>query len=292
MRALRLCKEFAVVAKRAPRTPCVRGSRRGELSFMLSRLIDIVFSVLVIFLIVVITVALWNALHGTDKRVENQYNLVGDMLQGVIESPSEGVLSHRQFLFNFEVKDNRPTFDGTIFGISSDGSWTTPIPPVLWFPNTDGVNPMTGKDITDFVRTHKVDLSLSSVRRSCPIDALKEGDAGKQACICLSDVPLTKQDDLTSALNGIYECRSYNLPQGKLYLMFDFEHLQQQGVEQHWLKSDTSSAYADGQYPVVYLVKRTGGCPSDMAIPGTPSSKLTPENSVCVYASLQPDFTG
>ncbi len=252
---------------------------------MLSRLIDIVFSVLVIFLIVVITVALWNALHGTDKRVENQYNLVGDMLQGVIESPSEGVLSHRQFIFNFEIDSKgATTFDGTIFGISSDGSWTTPIPSLLWFPDPSSPSGLSAAELNNFIKTNKSELSLSYVDRTC-LNA-----HGKPACLCLSDVPLTKQADLAKAINGIYTCRAFSVPQGKSYLVFDFETLQQQGGS----ATSPTRAGADKKYPVVYLVKQTGGCdeahlqrisvPQGFAVPSR-------ENSVCVYASLQPDFS-
>ncbi len=259
-------------------------SRRGELSFMLSRLIDIVFSILVIVLIVVIVGALWRALHGTDKRVENQYNLVGDMLQGVIESPSEGVLSHRQFIFNFEIdKKGVTSFEGTIFGISSDGVWTSPLPPLLWFPLSSSQPGLSGTELNNFIKTNKSELSLSLVDRTCT------HVLSPVACLCLSDVPLTKTADLSKAINGIYECRTFSVPTGKSYLVFDFSTLQQQGGS----AASPTQAAANKNYPVVYLVKQTGGC-DQSHLDVIASQKKTPsptrENSVCVYSSLNPDF--
>jgi hypothetical protein len=48
------------------------------------------------------------------------------------------------------MKKNKE-FDGTIFGISSDGTWTTPLPPVNWYTR-DAEETLTGEDITRFSR--------------------------------------------------------------------------------------------------------------------------------------------
>lgn len=254
---------------------------------MLSKLMDVLFSVFIIIAILMVSVTTWSAIHQGDKRVQNQYKLVGDMLQGVIESPSEGALSRRQFLFNFVLKDNRPTFDGTIFGISSDGRWTTPVPPTLWTANTKGDEGLKSDDVTGAVNDPNNKISISAAK-GCPVNLMKGGNKdkapGSNACICLSHVPIKKKTDLVGALKGISVCRKFSVPDKKKFLILDFSKLKKPLVK------GSKASFTKNDFPVVYLLKKTGGCDSSLAVQGTPSASLTRENSVCVYASLEPDF--
>jgi hypothetical protein len=73
-------------------------SKKGSLSYVLSRTIDIVFSALIVLLILFIVFLLYSTFFGEDRLVTNQYVLTGDMLQGVIDTPGE---TERSFGFTF-----------------------------------------------------------------------------------------------------------------------------------------------------------------------------------------------
>jgi|GEM_PF-3031273 len=248
--------------------------RRGDLAFFLSRTIDIVFSVIIILAVVAISMAIWSATQQEEKRAEKQYELLGDIVQGMVESSSEGITARREVSFPFSEENE---FKGTIFFRSNDGWWTTPLPPPSWYTPTDAAKPATfAATINTLVYSETAPIQLPSmVARYCPqFSSLAKPGEG---CICLSDVALKTEQDIPKALQGIRDCRGYDLPKGKQFLIFDFEKLQDLNVAE----GDVETT------PTVRLQKRVGGCDDTFKKSASAKTFRTPENSICILGALR-----
>jgi hypothetical protein len=249
-------------------------SKKGSLSYVLSRTIDIVFSALIVLLILFIVFLLYSTFFGEDRLVTNQYVLTGDMLQGVIDTPGE---TERSFGFTFLHNEKNKEFDGTIFGISSDGTWTTPLPPVNWYTR-DAEETLTGEDITRFVTEKKTTevsaekLSLSRVDKACE----------NAACLCLSKRPLvstTGDTELLKTLRAIEECRAFELPSNTRAINLNFEELQTLEQDHPWYRNlfgaeDSEPVYEEGMFPKLTLRKEP--CADD---------------AICIFAFMSAEHT-
>lgn len=249
--------------------------KRGSLNYVLSRTVDIIFSALIVLLILFIVFMLYNSFWAEDKLVKNQYVLVGDMLQGVIEAPGSGSVTKREFAFTFLHDDDQKTFEGTLFALSSDGTWTSPMPPINWYTR-DVSDGFTGTIITTFVKQKKEakELSLKRVDKACK----------EKACLCLSTKKLvsnTGDKDLLAALKGITECRAFDIPSGASALFIDFEKLQRVEQDNPWYLNlfgakDSDPLYDKGLYPKIALVK--AACEQD-------------PKAICIYGSMGGETT-
>lgn len=250
----------------------LRSSRKGDLSYMLTRTLDIIWSLLIVAVIALIAFTLWRAIYGTDKQSLNQYVVMGDILEGTIESPATGQESIREFTLSADLSD-RDAFEGTILARSSDGRWTTPIPPAIWYVK-EGDTPHTQ------ITTETMNLQEHNPK--------KAKACGDNACLCFSRTILEEPDQLEKAFNAITECKSYKTPKGKERVIFDFASAQQSGgVEKKILffrwKEDY---YQDGKFPVLTLKK--GGC---LPAANRHGREYPDETSICIYAAVKPVAT-
>ena len=165
--------------------------RRGDLAFMLSRTIDIVLSALVIFAILAFTVVLWAATHQEEKRVKNQFELLGDLIEGVVSSSAEGPSSTRVLTLPFET-DGDKGFEGTFFVQSSDGTWSAAFPSPAWYGN-----PSITKENINEIATK---VNVSAVKRVCQSQTVSEKQYNAKPCICRSTVKLEKIELSTCGL--------------------------------------------------------------------------------------------
>ncbi len=234
--------------------------RRGELDYALTRFVDIVWSVLIVFVILLLAFTLWKALFGTNKQALNQYHLMADMTEGMLASP---LGTTRRFTLSADLTD-RESFHGTILARSSDGTYTTPVPPTIWYPDVNADAYVNAEKLNAYLRANPDAGKLAS--KKC----------GGQACLCFSKVVLDSVDTIPKALNGIVECRSYP---GSV--LFDFESIQPSGTV-GGLLGRKQEFYIEGQYPVLTL--RRGNCPTGLATahPGIA------QPAACLYAAVTP----
>lgn len=259
-------------------------NKRGSLTYVLSRTIDIIFSGLIILLILAILFSLYRVFWAEDKTVKNQYVLAGDILQGVVENPALGRESERAFSFTFQKKGEQ-AFQGTLFGVSSDGNFTTPLPPINWYTR-DIMDDLSVAELNRFIAGWKAngELSLTRVKSSCT----------QKACLCLSTKPVAGREggeQLLEALQHIDECRAYDVPAGSDLLLFDFSSLQRLEQDNPWYLNlfgagDSESGYDDDLYPEIRFKK--GACTNDVTQRYPPGAL---DNAVCVYASMASETT-
>lgn len=173
---------------------------------MLGNVVNIIFAALIIVASVLVVVAIWKSVYGTDKAVVNQYRTIGDLIQGVIETDRIGDVTRRQTLFNFHVQRDAKSFSGTVFAVSSDGVITAPIPP------------LPGQRLTE----KEVKLLLPDGSEELP-----GGEAARcrdRACLCLSLFSVSiedKENNFAQIVKNTEGCRVLGQKDQKIILDFD-----------------------------------------------------------------------
>ncbi len=253
-------------------------SRKGDLQYMLSRLMDIIWSIIIVVVILVIALTLWRAFYGTDKAALNQYKVFGDLLEGVIESDKTGLASAREFSLTLDLSDPmdaRDSYKGTVLAQSSTGKFSTPIPPTIWYADVDDEDHITTAELNAAVEA--MDAYPKQVQRYCE----------DSACLCFSRTILNVEEQIAKAFSNIVECKQFALPDGKDAIVFDFEGLQPGGTNEGlfgW--KDPFYDYEGEKIPVIHLAK--GACDKAGETYGT---TFDDESTICVYAAVKPVAT-
>ncbi len=202
-------------------------NRRGQQEAGFITLLELFAVVVIVLLGVVIAVRVYQVFFGPDKEALNTFELIADNMQSVLASDEPN--KHLEFQFTFTLKNNgkvlnildaRDAYQGTIFGVSSDGRVTHPFPAAVMKPGQMTLNNV---------------LPREKLPRACR----------KSACVCFSKDILTKdasEDEKRALLRRPVKCRQLESQQP---LTLDFTQSQLSIPKEH--------------YPLAVVKKETSG---------------------------------
>lgn len=209
----------------------MRRRKRGDVAYGGQKLVDIVLSILVVVSILLVAVAFWKSLHGVDKKARNEFRLVADLMQSVIDEPGA---THRDQFFDLTPLarfEGRKKYKGVFFAISQmevNGvlrvSFSDPQPPV---GAAGGASVISGKVTSlglEMAASQK--MGCNALDQICLMDFWEEhctvNEKGKDVllpCLCFSralpELPLGQVDEAaTQIIDGVSECRVIRPPDG------------------------------------------------------------------------------
>lgn len=197
-------------------------NQKGDAAFMTKHLIGIILGLLFVLSALLLFYTLWESTRASERASMNEYYLMGDMLQGLINTPLPDMPSvltpnnivYRDFTFPFKfgnIGEKYKPFKGTILTIMANKSVAKPLP-------------YTCKEERSFsdVASH-LTTELKSGRLSLP-GSYNESCNGVP-CLCYSTYELSNKMDLKKLLKKVKDCRVLALPEGVTDVDFQFDDI-------------------------------------------------------------------
>lgn len=180
--------------------------------------VSLIMAVLITFAVFALGMKAYGAVTKEDERAFNQYQLVVEQTQALLDVGQPG--NYREFLFNYRYDEDEHqwTYKGTIFAF--DDSEAVP----RSIPESDGFVCTTETQMGLLYKNHayRDEFPHQKVAAAC----------GDRACLCFSPLAIScdptdsedRYESFYAAYKGISECHSFQTPRGyeRVQLLYAF----------------------------------------------------------------------